>query len=954
MRAAPSETGDPGISPGCSAPPPPPFRGRSGRVVLWALFAATAAWLLWATAALCGNASADYATIVEMVRDMAHGRTLPAFFYRQAYMGSLEPGVGALFCRLFGDGPFVLSLGAAVPGILAVLGTAALAWRLSGRRAAAFALPLAAAGPYVWIHYLVSPRGGYALVALFVVAGLWIAAAAPVFAGPDSRRVRRGPFLWFGLVCGLAFWNDWLALPVLVGPALVLAARTGRRILSPRAWGPGLAAFAAGSLPWWVWNARHGWASLEPASNGLKPLGWRAFPEAAGPQLAAFLGASDPGVPLWSTPLPWTMAALFAAAVAGFALSRRRRALAPAAAAVGIGFAAFAIGYARTSFGAMGTPRYFVPLVPCAALFTAVGLSELVRAAGARRRAARIAANAAAFAAVLACALPQLRLSLAQIVWIRDSSKVRFGTFDRWAAAPGLDRPAFGDYSLSPANWATGGRLCLVSSRGGRVQRLLDRLEAEPNPSVAMNHAAFSDFLSGTGGTARFDSVEDVGIHHDARPPAPADDLPRSAIAGIVGPRGDACEGVLLDGNAATVRFDGADATQSVRYEIALSAPRVVCGVVADCLRTGKAGGWFAEAVRPDGTVEPLAAEPLHFGWFWSGPRFYLGGTDERWELRWRERPLERIRVTFTRLRPGASPQLAEIRLLEPSRTPPLDADAVAGEIARIEEAGGPVRVFADRWLANRLGAGRDPSVDAGVIGEADFGRAYDARTRLDPRVRSAVVVPESLAAEAESALAAEGLAAERTDLGGAAIFLVGGPGRAETTRGAAFAEEGCLRFVWGRLLADRPVPPPVPPERAVAASFLGGRLELRGCTEFPESASRGGTGRLGFLLRVPAGVRRPPRGLFFADFRKDGRTVFQAGCYLRHQDSVADASGLATLEECRFPFTVPAGAPPGEYTVSVGVRRALDSRRHWSVEPGPGLERAGRLVVLPWTLRVE
>ena len=103
MRAAPSETGDPGISPGCSAPPPPPFRGRAGRVVLWALFAATAAWLLWATAALCGNASADYATIVEMVRDMAHGRTLPAFFYRQAYMGSLEPGVGALFCRLFGD-----------------------------------------------------------------------------------------------------------------------------------------------------------------------------------------------------------------------------------------------------------------------------------------------------------------------------------------------------------------------------------------------------------------------------------------------------------------------------------------------------------------------------------------------------------------------------------------------------------------------------------------------------------------------------------------------------------------------------------------------------------------------------------------------------------------------------------------------------------------------------------
>ena len=244
--------------------------------------------------------------------------------------------------------------------------------------------------------------------------------------------------------------------------------------------------------------------------------------------------------------------------------------------------------------------------------------------------------------------------------------------------------------------------------------------------------------------------------------------------------------------------------------------------------------------------------------------------------------------------------------------------------------------------------------MDAGVIGEADSGRAYDARTRIDPRVRSAVVVPEALAAEAESAFAAEGLAAERTDRGGAAIFLVGGPGRAESTRGRAFAEEGCLRFVWGRLLADRPVPPPVSPERAVAASFLDGRIELRGCTEFPAAAARGGTGRIGFLLRVPAGARPPPRGLFFADFRKDGRTVFQAGCYLRRRDSVADTSGLATFEECRFPFPVPADAPPGEYTVAVGIRRSLDSRRNWSVEPGPGLERAGRLVVLPWTLRVE
>lgn len=957
MDTAPAETGDSADSPAPSAPARPPFRRRADAVVFAVLSVLASAWFLWATAALCRNLSPDYATIVEMVRDMAHGRVLPAFFYRQAYMGSLEPGLGALFCRLFGDGPFAVSLGTAVPGLLAVLGLAALAWRLSGIRAAVFALLLAAPGPYVWLHYLVSPRGGYALVALFVVAGLWIASASPVLSGAEPRRVRSAPFLWFGLVCGLAFWNDWLALPVLFGAAVVLALRTGRRILSPRAWGPGLAAFAAGSLPWWVWNARHGWASLDPSSNGLKPIGWLNLPKVAGPKLAAFLGEEGGGASLWPAPLAWILLALFAAAAAGFALSRRRRALAPAAAAVGIGCAVFAAGYAKTSFGAMNAPRYFIPLVPCAALVAGVGLSELVRAAGRRRRAPGIAAAAAAFAAVLACAGAELRLSVSRLAEVRGSSKDRFETFLRWTGAPGLDRPAFGnyDYAHTAANWSTDGRLCIVSPRGGRCPLLLDRLEAAESPSVVDDHAAFSAFLSGTGGKALYRAEDGVRVHHDARPPAAADECPREAIAGIAGPGGAACEDVLLDGNAATARYDGAGAADRVSYEIALAEPRVVCGVVAGCLRSGKAGGWSAEAVLPDGSARPLAAEPLHFGWFWSGPRFYLGGTDERWELRWKAQPLERIRVTFSRLRPGASPHLAEIRLLEPARTPPLDPDAVAAEIRRIEASGGPVRVFADRWLANRLGRSpRDPSVDADVVGRSDAGRAYDARTRLDPRVRSAVVVPEALAPGTEAAFAEAGIAAERTDRGGAAIFVAGGPGREETPRGRTFSGEGCLRFVWGRLLVDRPVPPEIAPDRAVSASFRGGRLELAGCTEFPESVGRGGTGRLGFLLRAPAGAGRLPRGLLVADFRRDGKTVFQAGCYLRDRDSAAEAAGLATFDDLRFPFPVPADAPPGEYEVAVGIRRALESRRYWPVEPGPALGRAGRLVVLPWTLRVE
>lgn len=942
----------------CGAPDRAPSRAcafatlaRAAAVA--AAILAAAAWFVWATAEICRNASPDYAIVVTMARDMAHGRAFPVFFYGQAYMGSLEPAFSALLCALFGDDPFVVSLGAALLGLLAVLWLAALAWRLSGRCAALFALLLCVPGPYVWAHYLVSPRGGYALVALLVVAGLRIASASPVFADPESRRPRRGTFLAFGFVCGLAFWNDWLALPLLFGPAIVLAARTGLRILSPRAWGPGLAAFAAGSLPWWVWNARHGWASVAAGSG--RPGGWNALLDAAGARFAAFVGEVEHAGAFWSTWFPWLLVAMAALSLAGLLLSDRRRRLLPAAAAAGIGLATFAAGYAATSFGSMDAPRYFAPLVPCAALFAALGLAELVRAPAFRRKAFRAAAALLAFAAVLACAGAETRLCVLRFREVRRLSGARLDGFLPWPALPGLDRPAFGEYGLFGANWATDERVCIVTPRGGRCQRYLDRLEAEEKPSVVENHAWFSDFLSATGGRAAFSQEGGVRIHRDAMPPPRADPCPREAVSVIKGPAGAACEDVLLDGNAATFRNDPAGAGGRVSYEIALSAPREVCGIDAACLRSGRARGWCAEAVGPDGSATLLAAEANHGGWFWSGPRFYLGGTDERWVLRWEPRTAERIRITFSGLRPGSSPRPAELRLLEPARTPAPDPEGLAAAVREIEAAAGPVRVFADRWLAGRLGpVPRDPSIDTEAIGAANYGRAFDARTRLDPGVRSLVVVPEALAAPTEAAFAEAGLAAEKTVRAGAALYLAGGPGRADDPRAAAFAAEGCLRFLWGRLVVDRPVPPPVAPERAVAASFFDGRLELVGCTAAPDALVRGGTGRLGFLFRVPSRERRPSGGWIVADFRKDGRTVFEAVCPLSRPDPMAGAPDLPDYDDRRFPFPVPDWAPPGDYTLAVGIRRDPGARRCVPVRPGPGVEAEGGFVALPWTVRID
>ena len=930
-------------------------KGRAPRIALLLLALAAGLWLLWATAALCLNISPDYAIVVTMARDIAHGRGFPVFFYGQAYMGSLEPAFSALLCRLFGDGPFVASLGATIPGFAAVLALALLAKRLSGRLAAALALLLAVPGPYVWTHYLVSPRGGYALVSLLCVAGLWIASVTPVFAAPGSRRIRSRAFAAFGLVCGLAFWNDWLALPVLFGAALVLLGRTGLRVFSWRAWLPGAAAFAAGSLPWWVWNARHGWASLCFESGGHRPNAEKAIRNAFGDRIAAFAGDFGGAWSFWASSLPWLLLALFALAVAGLLLSgrRRARALAPAAAAVGIGTAAFWAGYAFSSFGTTESPRYFVPLVPGAVLITATGLAEFVRAA-AERRSRPIAAAAVAVAGAAAYAGLELRLALPLLRSIRQGSEVRQADFRRWPDVPGLDRPAFADYIHFPANWATDERVCLVTPQGGRHQRYLDALEREPFPSVAGNHASFSAFLDATGGSSSLSRTGgDVPVHHGIRPPPRADVLPRGAVARIATPDGIDGTGALLDGNVATFLRDTADPEGAVAYDIELREPTEVWGLVATCRRDGKAHGWSAEEIGPDGALSPLSREERRRGWFWSGERFYLGGTDDRWVLRWKPRTLRRIRVTFLGLRPGGLPLVNELRLLGPARTPPLDAAAVAEAVRGVRAGPGPVRLFADRWLAGILGGmPRDPTLDMDAIGSANYVRAYDARTRLDPREKSLVVVPEALAGETEAAFAEAGLSPSKTVTGGAAIYLAD-----EKPGPAAEAFErtgGCLRFVGGRLAVDRPLAPPVEPGREAPASFLDGRIELVGCPVFPPVLKRGETARIGFLFRSPRRDVRPDGGWVIVGFRKDGRTVFPTGAPLPRPDRSIGAPDLLGYDSLLFPFRVPKDAPPGEYAVEVGLRRHLDSRRFLPVRPGPGLAVRERAVELPWTVRIE
>ncbi len=127
--------------------------------------------MLWSSVRFrisCGKASSIRRLPVFglMASHMAEGRAWPVFFYGQAYMGSLEPMLGALFCLLFGTSAFAVALGTGLSAFLLTLVAWRMARALAGPWAALYAAALFATVSPAFAAYMADPRGGYAMALL--------------------------------------------------------------------------------------------------------------------------------------------------------------------------------------------------------------------------------------------------------------------------------------------------------------------------------------------------------------------------------------------------------------------------------------------------------------------------------------------------------------------------------------------------------------------------------------------------------------------------------------------------------------------------------------------------------------------------------------------------------------------------------------------------------------------
>ena len=286
----------------------PPFRFFAAILVLVLFALAAQAWLL-STARI--PRSADQAVVGLIARHILEGKGHPVFYWGVTYAGTFEPHVVAGVFALLGPTPaaYRVAMGILLWTILAAVGL--LAWRAFGRKAAILSLLYLAIPPFFFPYKGLTSDGAYATVML---AG----ALALLFAMEAERRLERAlppavAMLLLGLVAGVGLWVTPVTLPVSAAAVLWLFVRRRPRPAYRDAIAL-VAGTAAGSFPWWVWNLRHGWASLvaneirATEGEGLLRNGWaflsRSLPVLSGAAVPLFTDNRREPFPLASLAVP--------------------------------------------------------------------------------------------------------------------------------------------------------------------------------------------------------------------------------------------------------------------------------------------------------------------------------------------------------------------------------------------------------------------------------------------------------------------------------------------------------------------------------------------------------------------------------------------------------------------------------------------------------------------------
>ncbi|MBI3456864.1 MAG: hypothetical protein HY002_13895 [Candidatus Rokubacteria bacterium] len=854
----------------------------------------------------------------------------PIFFWGQDHAGVPESYGAAVTFFLLGISRLALSLVPAVTALALVLALYRTAAVLFGRGAALLTILFASiVSPYVVAHYVLA-RAYYIEHLLVGQIVLW--GAALVLARPLGEAAQSRVLIVMGLAGGLGLYFGFQIIDALLPAGLALLLADPRIFFRRGAW-LGLGGFLLGSLPFWIYNLSHDWATF---ATGVRFQGRESALEAARTLvldlLPVILGVQEyVGTPP-DLPWPFSLAAPIVVGAAVLLLAVRvargcpRLRRDPALAGEAMLLVAVTVTVGMVWYGRfLAVPRYLVPLAPPLALV-------LARACQLVWHRARILAVAAAGAYLVAVGVGLVGdiTILSRAKWAayraeRADDEALLG----FLKDHGLRRAYSYDYWVAPRLTFDAREDVIVAEPfDDRYPPHTKAVDAAPRPAYVLRADVerLEIWLRGIRSRAEQARVGPYTVVWAFAPPPPVAAVPRAEWTVRTSP-GAGLARSLIDGQLESGWSSAPGPPGSAWVEVDLGHVQAVSGVTMVTDHPRHIPQELAVEVADGPAPRPSAG------------RFQTGGFTVTWRngairtrpgrtLTLRFPPVQARRLRFTELAPAGAWAVAELFVLAPAAGP-LPVPTAVQEGERLEAAGavGPALL---RYRDAIRAAPDDPE------GYAEFTRLGGEVGLLSqwPAERAARHARLGLSGEARGIYARLARA-----LGSDLIYAELAQQRARLAAAAGDTAEA------QRLQSEADA---VAAPRHRMDAVFGRAVELLGYDAVPARARPGESIEVVYHWRLLAPLRRPLTA--YVHFRSD-HLVFADDHELPGLLRGLEGSPQDVMERRRV--LVPPETPTGTYRIVAGVWDPATGRRarRWWAGLVPTLSQTadlGTIEVLP------
>ncbi|WP_045218726.1 hypothetical protein [Desulfonatronum thioautotrophicum] len=327
----------------------------------------------------------------------------------------------------------------------------------------------------------------------------------------ENGRLSGQALFLLGIIGGLGWWSSQLVTAALVSSALLLALVLCRRVFT---WTLllGFAGFFLGGLPFWLYNALHGWPTF--AFGGS--LGQMDFLQGLGLFFGerflalARLNDTHPVHAMVGT-LVYISVVLTGIAMMLRAARQQDRRPWISLAAVFLFIAVSAAVFSSSHFAAIGDSRYLLPLVP--------GLAVLIGAVFSYCS-SRPLPRLAAWTSLLVLTIPQLEAIpwASRIEQSQRGMQVNIEILGDYLEGRGVTS-VYASNQKRSWNFALHERIVFSDIWNDFYRPNAQHVEFSDTVAIFENYGNVADFLNMTGGSAQKSIVAGFTVHHDFQPP---------------------------------------------------------------------------------------------------------------------------------------------------------------------------------------------------------------------------------------------------------------------------------------------------------------------------------------------------------------------------------------------------------------------------------------------------